>query len=50
MPSFRKLLGTEDAKPLTGEELEQRRQERDEMLERIDIDKLNEKMREQHGG
>lgn len=48
MPTFGKLTGVGGAKVLEGDELERRRQERDEMLERVDVDRLNEAMRKRH--
>ena len=41
MPSLSKLLHPPQARALHGEELARRRQERDEMLQRIDLEKLN---------
>jgi len=49
MPKLHRLLNPPESRVLTGEELEQRRRERDEMLKGIDIDKLNEKMRKKDG-
>lgn len=49
LPSFKKLIGADKARALEGEELERRRRERDEMVDQIDIDKLNEQMRDKHG-
>lgn len=45
LPRLSQMMKHPEAKALEGEELEQRREERDEMLARIDIDKLNEAMR-----
>jgi len=49
LPSLHKLLNPLKAKVLSGKELEQRRRERDEMLEGIDLDKINKHVRKQHG-
>lgn len=45
MPSWKRLMGEPETKVLKGEELERRRQERGEMMEQMDLDKLNEAMR-----
>lgn len=45
LPPLQRLIRADDAKPLRGEELERRRQERDEMLASIDVDRLNEMVR-----
>jgi hypothetical protein len=45
MPTLSRLIEPAEAKPLRGEELEERRRERDELLSRIDLEKLNEAMR-----
>jgi hypothetical protein len=45
LPSLRRLLVPRQARALRGEELERRRRERDEMLERIDVQKINEAVR-----
>jgi len=51
LPPLQRLLGGGESRVLEGEELERRRRERDEMLERIDVGKLNEAMmRKRHGG
>jgi hypothetical protein len=45
LPSLQRLIKPRDAKPLVGDELERRRSERDEILKSIDVDKINEVMR-----
>jgi hypothetical protein len=45
IPSLRRLLSPGKSRPLKGEELEHRRRERDGMLERINVDKINEAVR-----
>lgn len=50
LPPLRRLLGGGETRALEGEELERRRRERDEMLEQIDVEKLNEAMRRRRGG
>ena len=51
LPPLRRLLGGGETRELKGEELMRRRRERDEMLERIDVGKLNEAMmRRRRGG
>jgi len=45
LPSLRRLLVPARSRPLKGEELARRRRERDEMLERIDVTKINEAVR-----
>jgi len=52
LPPLQRLLGGGETRELKGEELGRRRRERDEMLERIDVGKLNEAMtmRRQRGG
>jgi hypothetical protein len=42
LPSLRRLLSPGKSQALHGDELERRRRERDEMLERINVDKINE--------
>lgn len=49
MPRLHRFLNPPESKPLTGVELEKRRQERDEMLEGLDLDAINKQMREIHG-
>ena len=49
LPALQRLLGSGKARALEGEELECRRRERDEMLEQIDVEKLNEAMRRRRG-
>ena len=50
LPPLRRLLGGGETRELGGEELERRRRERDEMLEQIDVKKLNAAMRRRRGG
>lgn len=50
LPSLKRLVEPKDAKPLHGEELERRRQERDDMLQSIDMEKLNRVMQERRRG
>jgi len=50
LPPLQRLLGGGETRVLQGEELELRRRERDEMLERIDVGKLNEAVRRRRGG
>lgn len=45
LPGLRALLRPAKARGLEGEELERRRRERDEMLARVDVERLNEAMR-----
>jgi hypothetical protein len=39
------MFMSREARPLHGEELERRRREHEEMLERLDLDQINEVMR-----
>lgn len=48
MPALPRFLGSADAKPLEGEELEARRRERDELLSKVDLGKLNEAMKKKN--
>lgn len=50
LPRLARIVRPADAEPLKGEALECRREERDEMLARVDIEKLNEAMRKKRGG
>jgi hypothetical protein len=45
LPSLRRLLSPGKSQPLQGDELERHRQERDEILARIDVQKINEAVR-----
>jgi len=42
LPALKKLLGSDKAKPLEGEELKRRRAEHQEIMQKIDVDKINE--------
>lgn len=46
LPRLSQMMTQPEARALEGEELELRREERDEMLARVDIEKLNEAMRQ----
>jgi hypothetical protein len=44
MPSLKSLQGRDRTRVLRGEELEKRREERDQLLEGLDLERLNEAM------
>lgn len=45
LPELQQMFMSREARPLHGEELERRRREHEEMLERLDLDQINEVMR-----
>lgn len=47
MPSLKSLQGRDRTKVLRGDELEKRRVEKRELMEGLDLEKLNDAMREQ---
>lgn len=42
LPSLKRLLGTDRSRALDGEELERRRAEYEEIMRKMDLDKINE--------
>ena len=45
LPSLKRLLGSGETRVLTGADLERRHQERREIMEQVDLDKLNEALK-----